>query len=50
MGRVNFRKDFWDYYQGQAKNWPIADQRVPNADPRNNWGTHFGSSSFLVAD
>ena len=26
LGRVNFRKDFWDCYQGQRKeNWPIAD-------------------------
>ena len=37
LGRVNFRKDFWDCY------W-----RVPSNDPKNNCGTHVGSSSLLV--
>ena len=37
LGRVNFRKDFWDCY------W-----RVPSNDPRNHCGTCFGSSSLLV--
>ena len=27
-------------------NWPIADRLVPNNDPRNNFGTHFGPSSL----
>ena len=32
VGRVNFRKDFWDFsFWGQGKNWPIAD--VPSNDP-----------------
>ena len=48
LGQVNFRKDFWDGYWGQRKNWPIADCHVPGNDPRNNCGTHFGSSSLLV--
>ena len=47
LGRVNFHKDFWDGYKGQGKNWPIADWHVPGNDPRNNCGTHFGSSSLL---
>ena len=38
LGRVNFRKDVWDWY------W-----RVPSNNPRNNCGTHFGSSSLLVS-
>ena len=45
LGRVNFRKEFWDYFQ----NWPIADRRVPSNAARNNCGTHFGSSSLLVS-
>ena len=36
LGRVNFRKCFWDCCQGQGKNWPIADRRVLSYDPRNN--------------
>ena len=36
MGRVNFRKDFWDCLQGLGKNWPIADRRVISNDPRIN--------------
>ena len=36
MGPLNFRKDFWDYYSGQAENWPIANRRLPSNDPRNN--------------
>ena len=38
LGRVNFRKDFWDCY------W-----RVPSNNPTNNCGTHVGSSSLLVS-
>ena len=34
LGRVDFRKDFWDCYWGQGENWPIADRRVPNNNPR----------------
>ena len=37
LGRVNFRKDFWDCY------W-----RVPSSHRRNNCRTHVGSSSLLV--
>ena len=29
--------------------WPIADRRVPSNDPRNNCGTQFDSSTFLVS-
>ena len=43
LGRVHFRKDVWDSYQGRKKNWPIADRRVSSNYPRNNCGTHFGS-------
>ena len=50
MNWVNFRKDFWDCYLGQEKNWPIADRRVPGNDPRNNCGKHFGPSSLLVSE
>ena len=35
LGRVHFRKDFWDGYWGQWKNWPIADQHVRSNDPRS---------------
>ena len=31
-----------------AFNSLIADQRVPGNDPRNNCGTHFGTSSLQV--
>ena len=48
MERVKFRKDFWDCYWGQGKNWPIAEWRVPSNDPRKNCGTNFGSN-FLLA-
>ena len=34
---------------GTGKNWPIADQRIPNNDPINNCGTHFGSSALLIS-
>ena len=30
LGRVNVRKDFWDCYWGQGKNWPIAHRHVPS--------------------
>ena len=43
------RKDLWDCYKGQGRNWPIADRRVPSNHPRNNCGTHFCSSSPLVS-
>ena len=30
LGRVNFRKDFWDCSYGQGKKkWPIAGRRIP---------------------
>ena len=47
LGRVMFRKEFWDCRRGQAKNWPIAVQRVPSNYPKNNCGTHFGSSHLV---
>ena len=50
LDRVNFCKDFWDFYEGQGKNWPIAVEHVPSNDPRINCGTHFGSSSLLVSE
>ena len=43
--RINFRKDFWDCSKVREKIWPIADQRVPSGDTRNNCGTYFGPSS-----
>ena len=49
LGRANVRKDFLDYNWGQEKNWPIADGPVFNNNPRNNCGTHFGSSLLLVS-
>ena len=45
LGRVNFRKEFWVFFQ----NWPIADRRVPSNAPGNNCGTHFCSSFPLVS-
>ena len=38
LGRVNFRKDFWDCY------WHVRSN-----NPTNNCGTHVGSSSLLVS-
>ena len=37
LNRVNFRKDFWDFYY-----WLVR----PSNDPRNHCATHFGSSSL----
>ena len=34
---------------GTGKNWTIADWCVPSNNPRNNCGTHFGSSSLVVS-
>ena len=37
LGRVNFRKDFWDFYWGQEKitnSRPLADPYVLNSHPR----------------
>ena len=50
LGLVHFRKDFWDCYKvyGGVGNWPIPHPRVASNDTRNNWGTHFGSSSLLA--
>ena len=50
LDRVNFCKDFWDFYEGQGKNWPIAVEHVPSNDPWINCATHFGSSSLLVSE
>ena len=36
-----------DILPGTGKKWPIADRRVSSDNPRNNFGTHFGSSSLL---
>ena len=32
-----------------GKNWPIADQRVSNNDPRKHCGTHFDFISVFVS-
>ena len=47
--RVNFHNDFWDCYQGEGKNWPIAEWRVTRNYPRNTCGTHFGTCYPLVS-
>ena len=31
------------------KNWPIFDRHVTSNDPRDNCGTHFGSSPLLIS-
>ena len=55
LGRVNFGKDFWERYYGQAGGGggggirPTAEWRVPSNDSRNNCGAHFGSSCLLVS-
>ena len=36
-----------DMLPGTGKKWPIADRRVSSDNPRNNFGTYFGSSSLL---
>ena len=35
LGCVNFRKDVWDGFWGQRKNWPIAEWRVIRNNFRN---------------
>lgn len=51
LDRVNFRKDLWDCYWGQGKNWPIAieneirpidDLRVPVTIPKTILGKRLG--------
>ena len=49
LARVNFRKDVRECYWGEEQKWPIADQCIHSNDPRNNYGTHFGSSSLIVS-
>ena len=41
LGRVDFRKGFWD--------GPGSDQRVPSYDPTNYCGTQLGSSPLVVS-
>ena len=50
LGRVNFRKDFWDCYKGEGKNdqkWPRwrACPHLSN-NPRKNCGKYFGANRF----
>ena len=40
LGRVIFRKEFWDCHQGQAKNVVTIPETI--------CGTHFGARSILV--
>ena len=47
-GELTFAKTSGNVTINKEKNWPIADRRVPNNDPRNNCGTDFGSSPPLV--
>ena len=42
---VNFRKDFWDGFWAQRKNWPKAERRVI----RNNSRNLCGPSLILVS-
>ena len=44
-----FEKTSGTISKDRGKNWPIADRRVPSSDPRNNSGTHLGSSPLLVS-
>ena len=39
----------WTVAGDREKNWPIADRRVSINNPRNNCGTHFGSSLLPVS-
>ena len=34
---------------GDRQNWPIADRRVHNNDPRSNCGTHSNPSPLIVS-
>ena len=34
LHRVNFRKEFWNFYWREEENWPIADGHVPSNNPR----------------
>ena len=46
---LTFAKTSGTVTKDVEKIWPIADQRVLSNEPRNNCGTHFGSSSPLVS-
>ena len=43
---VNFRKDFWDSFWGQRKNWPIAERRVIRNNTRNLCESWVGPAWF----
>ena len=47
---LNFPKTSGTVTRDGEENWPIAGRRVPSNHPRNNCGTHFGSSSLLVSE
>ena len=51
--RYHRSKTSWTPYEvdnrAGEKNWPIADRCVTGNYPRNNCGTHFGSSSLVIS-
>ena len=49
LANLTFAKAYGTVNRDREKNWPIADWRVSNNNPRNNCGTHFGSSSLVVS-
>ena len=49
LGRVNYRKDFWDCYWEWGKNWPIAVRRIPSNDPRSLCES-YGNSTHSIND
>ena len=50
LANLTFAKTYGTVTRDREKNWPIADGRVPSNNPRNNCGTHFGSSSLVVSN
>ena len=51
LGQVNFHKDYWDFYWRLANEKAPADVRgVSSNYPRNDCGTHLGSSFLLVSN
>ena len=48
LGPTNVRTEFWDCYWGQRKNCQQLTGAFSNY-PRNNCGTHFGSSLPLIS-
>ena len=50
LANLTFAKAYGTVTRDWETNWPIADRHVTSNNPRNNCGTHFGSSSLVVSN